>query len=101
MSQQEMVVRRQQLPLPKPYAAPRTETEGKIAEIWRDALAMDEVGVDDSYNDLGGDSTTAAIIFALIEETFGIKIAMATLIDAPTVARLAPMVDKLVDARRG
>jgi acyl carrier protein len=98
LSQDESLVRRQQLPLPKPYAAPRSDTEQKIAEIWRDALTMDTVGVDDSYNDLGGDSTTAAIIFALIEETFAIKIPMATLINAPTIAQLAPIVDKLAKA---
>ncbi len=99
MPQDESLVRREQLPLPKPFAAPRTETERKIAEIWRDALTMDTVGVEDSYNDLGGDSTTAAIIFALIEETFAIKIPMATLINAPTIAQLAPIVDKLAAAR--
>ena len=100
MSQEESLVRRQQLPLPRPYLAPRNETEHQIAEIWRDALTMDNVGVEDSYNDLGGDSTTAAIIFALIEETFAIKIPMATLINAPTIAQLAPIVDQLAATAR-
>lgn len=99
MTQDESLIRRDQLPLPKPYSAPRTATEQKISEIWRDALTMDQVGIDDSYNDLGGDSTTAAIIFAMIEESFAIRIPMATLINAPTIAQLAPLVDQLAAAR--
>jgi len=89
-----MLVHRDQLPLPQEYVAPRTETEGRLAEIWREVLEMDRVGVEDSYQDLGCDSLLAAIIFALIEEKFGLEIPMATLVDAPTVTLLALEVDR-------
>lgn len=96
MSDLDSLVLRQQLPLPRPYVAPRTVTEAKLAEIWRDSLTMDMVGVEDTYNDLGGDSTTAAIIFALIEESFAVKVPMSTLMTSPSIAQLAPVVDALV-----
>jgi acyl carrier protein len=100
MAETSTLIRREQLPLPVPYAAPRTPTERTLAAIWRKALNMDQVGIDDDYNDLGGDSFLAAVIFAEILDLFTVKIPMAALIDAPTIARLAPKVDKLAQARR-
>jgi len=100
MADTSMLIRREQLPLPVPYAAPRTPAERKLAEIWCKALNMDRIGIDDDYNDLGVDSFLAAVIFAEIAESFAIEIPMATLVKAPTIARLAPRVDKLAQARR-
>ena len=93
------LVRRRQLPLLGPYVAPRTATERKLAEIWCQALGMDEIGIADGYEDLGGDSLRAAGIFAEIEQVFAIEIPMATLVDAPTIEQLAPRVDELVSKR--
>jgi acyl carrier protein len=84
---------------PVPYVAPRTETERRLEGIWREVLNMDRVGIEDDFNDLGGDSFLAAIIFGEIEEVFAITIPMATLLVAPTIARLAQPVDALVAAR--
>jgi acyl carrier protein len=92
-------VLRRQLPLLGPYVAPRTATERKLADLWRDALGMDQVGVRDGYEDLGGDSLRAAGIFAEIEQTFGIEIPMATLVEAPTIEQLARRVDARVSSR--
>ena len=93
------IVRRRQLPLLGPYVAPRTATERKLADIWRNALGMDQIGIADGYEDLGGDSLRAAGIFAEIEQTFAIEIPMATLVDAPTIEQLARRVDALVSNR--
>jgi acyl carrier protein len=92
-------VRRVQLPLPVPYLPPRTATEERLAQIWQRVLSMDMVGVDDEYYDLGGDSFMAAIIFGMVEETFSIKIPLAVLLEAPSIAKLAHKVDALIDAK--
>jgi acyl carrier protein len=93
---EQPLVRREQLPLPRPYVAPRTLTEQRLAEIWRSALSMDRVGMEDGYFDLGGDSFLAATIFRMIEERFRVVLPMAILVDAPTIAALAPKIDGLV-----
>ena len=87
------LVLRELLLLPLPYVAPRTATEERLERIWRSVLRMDCVGVEDSYNDLGGDSFLAAVIFDLIEQEFGSRINIATLISAPTIAELARRID--------
>jgi acyl carrier protein len=93
---EQVLVRREQLPLPRPYLAPRTPTEQQLAEIWRTALSMDRVGVEDRYHDLGGDSFLATAIFRMMEETFRVVIPMSILANAPTIAELASKIDSLV-----
>jgi acyl carrier protein len=82
-----------------PYVAPRTPTERKLAELWRNVLGVDRVGVTDSYEDLGVDSLLAASIFIEIEETFALAIPTAALVDAPTIEQLARKIDELASRR--
>jgi acyl carrier protein len=91
--QSSEVVLRDYLPLPEPYAAPRTLSEQRLEEIWRLALTMDRVGIHDSYRDLGMDSLTAATIFALIESGLGVTLPISSLLEAPTIAKLAARID--------
>jgi acyl carrier protein len=85
--------------LPGTYVAPRTPSECKLAEIWRAVLHMDSVGVEDSYFDLGGDSLMAVILFAAVAEEFAVSMPTATIIEAPTIARLARAIDAARQAR--
>ena len=89
------LVLREHLPLPRPYVAPRTPTQQRLADIWCAALGMDRVGIDDRYIDLGGDSFLAVTIFRTIEETFRTTLPLAILAQAPTVAALAARIDEL------
>ncbi len=95
------VIRRDQLSLlTRPYIEPRTEMERSLAEIWRAALHLDRVGVEDRYMDLGGDSLMAAVIFSQVESRLGVRLAMSVLDNAPTIAQLAPRIDALLAQRR-
>jgi acyl carrier protein len=93
------VIRRGQLPLlTQAYRAPGTATEKRLAEIWSAALSVDQVGMDDRYGDLGGDSLIAAVIFSRIEGELGVHLPMVTLDSAPTIAALAAGIDALLPA---
>ncbi len=71
-------------------AATRDEmVRGQLASIWQDLLGLESVGVDDNYFDLGGDSSLAVQLFAQIERVCKIKLPLATLYEAPTIAELA------------
>lgn len=96
----DRVVPRAQFPLLGAYVAPRTATEHTMAEIWRQALDMDQVGITDKYDNLGGDSLLAAAIFAEIEKAFAVDIPIASLLDAPTVELLARKIDEVLATRR-
>jgi FkbH-like protein len=76
--------------LPGGSAAPRTPTEEKVAEIWRDLLGVREIGVDDHFFDLGGHSLLATQVISRVREAFGVEVPLAALFEeAPTVANLA------------
>jgi acyl carrier protein len=88
-----MLVQREQLPLPRPYVAPRTPTERTLAAIWSEVLTMDRIGIDDAYTDLGGDSFLASLIFTMIQDAFAISLPMSILVTSPTIAELAARLD--------
>ena len=92
---EQPLVLREQLPLPRPYVAPQTPVERRLAEIWCSVLSMDCVGVDDRYHDLGGDSFFAVTILHRIEETFRVTLPLGVFAEAPTIAMLAQKIDSL------
>ena len=56
-------------PLPEPasregFVPPRTPLEGLVAGIWAEVLAEDQVGAEDDFLALGGDSILAALVVA-------------------------------------
>ena len=75
--------------------APRTETEILLAGVWRDTFDLSEVGRNDDFMDLGGDSLMAAVIAAGIHDARGVEIDIATFFEHPVLADLARVVDGL------
>jgi amino acid adenylation domain-containing protein len=71
------------------FAAPRTETEKKLAAIWMELLEVDFIGIHDNFFDLGGHSILAVRAMSQIQETFGAVPSMGTFISSATVAGLA------------
>jgi amino acid adenylation domain-containing protein len=68
--------------------APRTSLEARVAAIWRDVLRVRELGVTDSFFDIGGHSLKAIAILARIERTFGRAPALRDFLARPTIAAL-------------
>jgi aspartate racemase len=70
-------------------AARRSLLESSLCSIWEDVLNVRRVGLDDNFNDLGGDSLSAARLFIRIHEVFHKRLPLSTLLRAPTVRDLA------------
>ncbi|MGZ3460644.1 MAG: condensation domain-containing protein, partial [Archangium sp.] len=73
------------------YAAPRNEVESTLAAQWRDALGLDEVGIDDDFFELGGDSLLCVRLVAQAAQA-GLALQVKQLFQHQTVAELAPVV---------
>ena len=71
------------------YVAPRNEIERRLAELWRQTLRIDRVGVRDSFFELGGDSVLAAQIVTSAHKTFGVRIDLREAFQAFTIEQLA------------
>jgi thioesterase domain-containing protein/acyl carrier protein len=87
-------VKRTQLGLINEFIAPGTPMEIDVAEIWRDVLNLDEIGVEDDFFDLRGDSLAATTIAAAVSSNYGIKFQPSMLMTTSTVAALIAAIEK-------
>jgi acyl carrier protein len=78
-----------------PRVTPRTELESAIAAVWQEVLGVPEVGIDDSFFDLGGHSMTLVEVHARLRRRLARDIPLVDLFRAPTVATLARHLDGL------
>src|SRR6476620_5908589 len=79
---------------------PWTVLERQIATLWADALdiAVDDIGRDDDFVLLGGDSLQVYELFVHLRSRYGIAVGLADLFDdASTVAGMARMVERSSD----
>jgi acyl carrier protein len=61
---------------------------GAVLEMWREALGADDLGPDDEFFELGGDSLSAVQLMGRIRERFGVEMSIAVLFDCPTAREL-------------
>jgi acyl carrier protein len=66
--------------------------ELKLIRIWQWLFKRPDVGREDNFFDLGGHSLLAARLAAEIERLFGLRIPIAAMFQAPTLAGLAQMI---------
>ncbi|MGP8007486.1 MAG: amino acid adenylation domain-containing protein [Acidimicrobiales bacterium] len=74
--------------LARPVAG-ATRLETTLIAIWQEVTGVRRVGLHDDFFDLGGHSLLAVELFAAIERSIGARLPLATIFEAPTVARLA------------
>ncbi|NEO47604.1 MAG: AMP-binding protein, partial [Moorea sp. SIO4A3] len=71
------------------YVAPETETEKLLAEIWREVLGIEQIGIHDNFFDLGGHSLMATQVVSRVRQALGIELSLTTLFESSTIAKLA------------
>jgi len=74
--------------------APRTELEKRLVHIWERLLNISPIGIRDNFLDIGGNSLLAVRLFARIETTFGIRLPVVALLEAPNIEQLAALILK-------
>jgi thioesterase domain-containing protein/acyl carrier protein len=77
------------LNLEKDYVPPRDDYERRLIQIWEELFEMAPIGIKNDFFQLGGHSLLAADLVTKIEETFGKRIDLARLTEAPTIEKLA------------
>ncbi len=76
-----------------PIVEPRSEMERRLTEIFERVLEIRPISVTDNFFDLGATSVAAARLFSEIEHTIGGNLPLAPLFTAPTVERLAQLME--------
>lgn len=70
------------------YVEPRNALDEELVKLFCQALKIDNIGIDDSFFDLGGDSLTVMVLFAQIyDRNWGIS--AADLYSYPTIRELS------------
>ena len=72
---------------------PRNQTEQTIADIWKEVLGVNDVGVSDNFFELGGYSLLLAKIHTRLRRAFSTEIPMVELFRYPTIESLAQFFD--------
>lgn len=73
----------------------KNEVEDTLANIWTKVLGIEQIGSDDNFFDLGGDSLTSIKVISMLRETFQVSLPPTTLFDKPTVASLSELVETI------
>jgi len=62
------------------FVAPRTAFEVAIAEVWREVLGIERIGVHDNFFDIGGHSLLAVRAIAKLDKRVGVRLNQANMI---------------------
>ncbi len=71
------------------YQAPETQIEKGLADIWKEVLRVESVGLADNFFELGGNSLMVVQMRSAIRERLGIDISLVELFRSPNIALLA------------
>jgi acyl transferase domain-containing protein/thioesterase domain-containing protein/acyl carrier protein len=74
------------------YVEPRNDVERTLVGFWEELLGVNQVGVQDSFFDLGGHSLIAVRLFAMIKKAYRVEFPISVLFEAPTIALCAAMI---------
>jgi acyl transferase domain-containing protein/acyl carrier protein len=83
---------RERPPLRTAYIEPRSEIERQVAGIWSEVLEVREVGVEDDFFDLGGNSLIATQLVSRLRGALQINFALQDFFEGATVAAIAERV---------
>jgi amino acid adenylation domain-containing protein len=78
------------------WVAPGTATEKKLAAILSPLLHRKEIGVNDNFFLLGGNSLLGTQFINRVSAGFGVDLSLRALFDHPTIAGISREVDKLL-----
>ena len=82
---------------PNAESSPTSETEQKLAEIWRELLGVAQVNRNDNFFEWGGHSLLGTQLMSRVRSSFAVELPLRYLFEAPTLAALA---EKIEQARR-
>jgi amino acid adenylation domain-containing protein len=75
-------------------AVPQDELQAKLIGIWQSVLGRKDLGIDDNFFEMGGYSILAARLMHRVGQAMGTTLPLALLFQAPTVAKMAAMLQR-------
>ncbi|WP_284125099.1 type I polyketide synthase [Parerythrobacter aestuarii] len=82
--------------LDTPFVAPETELERYIAGLWSRSLGMSDIGINDEFFALGGDSVFAGQIISELVATFDISLDLEQAFDTFTISSISKLIEEAI-----
>ena len=75
------------------YVSPKTETEKQLAKIWSELLEVEQIGRDDDFFELGGDSLLAIHFVSKIANIFRVELSVKDVLENTTLEKISAVID--------
>jgi acyl carrier protein len=75
------------------FVAPSSDAEQVLADIWKELLHIDQVGVNDNFFELGGHSLMAMRLIAAIRKKMQIEVRLRDVFQFSTVVSLSKYIE--------
>jgi acyl carrier protein len=82
------------------YIAPGTPTEIILAGLWAEALSVEQVGIHDSFFDLGGQSLLVVVAVNQIEQQFEVNLPIEIFFQYKTIFLISRYIDDINAAKQ-
>ncbi|MFK0090370.1 amino acid adenylation domain-containing protein [Pseudomonas sp. NPDC090755] len=77
------------------FQAPHTELQIRLADVWRDVLKVERVGLDDNFFALGGHSLLATRVIARLRSRLALEVPLRSLFESESFGQWCVAVEQL------
>ncbi len=77
----------------------QSETEKALCELWKELFGYDEIGVNDDFFELGGDSLKASVLLKRIHKAFDIEIGIADFFRKSNIEELGKEIELALEVK--
>ncbi|MEM9547241.1 MAG: amino acid adenylation domain-containing protein, partial [Bacteroidota bacterium] len=94
VDRKKILVLSRDLKVKRQVVAPRTEKEKEILEIWQKVLGHNEIGVEDNFFRIGGDSIVSIRLISELNKQYDVNLNITQLYQSSTIAELVPVIEQ-------
>jgi tyrocidine synthetase-3 len=76
------------------YVAPQTDAEKKIAQLWRDILGVENIGIHDNFLEMGAHSLNMGAFLNRLHRELNVRIDLRDIFLSPTVYGIARLLEQ-------
>ncbi|TCS97011.1 non-ribosomal peptide synthetase [Hazenella coriacea] len=73
---------------------PQTEIQKKLVQMWEELLEVDEVGMNQHFFEIGGQSLKAITLISEIHRKFDVELPLAKVFEMPTIKELSVLIEE-------
>ena len=74
------------------YTAPKNNVEKKLTKIYEDFFGYSQLGINDNFFDIGGDSLKALSLLQIVKNEFKIELSLNNFLNSTTIKSLATLI---------